>query len=219
MTYLRTLLLCAVFISAIPANAEQSLDEGIQALQKSWAIANYATEENQQDAAFTKLTEQAKVLTAAFPDKAQPYVWQAIITSTHAGVSGGFSALGKVKKARKLLEKAESIDPNVLDGSIYTSLGSLYYQVPGWPLGFGNDKKAEQYLKKALSINPDGIDSNYFYGDFLMEQNRYKDAITYLEKSLRAADRPNRPLADKGRRQEASKKLKEARAVVADRES
>jgi len=215
----RITLIVLLLVTSTFVNAKSSLEEGIQSLQTLWAIANYDTTEDKQDKAFTDLTEQARLLTEAYPDKAQTYVWQAIITSTHAGVSGGFSALGKVKEARRLLEKAESIDANVLNGSIFTTLGSLYYQVPGWPLGFGNNKKAEQYLQKALTANPDGIDSNYFYGDFLMEQNHYKDAIKYLEKSLRAADRPNRPLADKGRRQEATTKLKEAREIAADRES
>jgi hypothetical protein len=57
-----------------------------------------------------------------------------------------------------------AIDPRALQGSAYTSLGSLYYQVPGWPIGFGDDKRAEAMLLKALEINPDGIDPNYFYG-------------------------------------------------------
>ena len=60
----------------------------------------------------------------------------------------------------------------MLNGSVYTSLGSLYYQVPGWPIGFGSDKKAESYLKKALAVNPDGMDPNYFYGDFMLQEKK-----------------------------------------------
>ncbi len=40
-----------------------------------------------------------------------------------------------MKEARASLEAALKIAPEALDGSAYTSLGSLYYQVPGWPLG------------------------------------------------------------------------------------
>ena len=113
-----------------------------------------------------------------------------------------------------MLEQAESIDPEALNGSIYTSLGSLYYQVPGWPVGFGSDEQAEKYLKKALSINPDGIDPNYFYGDCLLEQRRYTEAARYLEKALQAPDRPDRALADEGRREEARARLALARRHI-----
>ena len=48
-----------------------------------------------------------------------------------------------------------------MDGAAYTSLGALYYQVPGWPLGFGDDAAARTMLRKGLAIDPDGIDANY----------------------------------------------------------
>ncbi|QTG98208.1 tetratricopeptide repeat protein, partial [Vibrio furnissii] len=63
-------------------------------------------------------------------------------------------ALSLVKEAKVLLEQVIETAPETLDGSAYTSLGSLYYQVPGWPIGFGDDDKAEAMLQKALEINP-----------------------------------------------------------------
>ncbi len=129
-------------------------------------------------------------------------------------MTGGLGALGKVKEARRLLEAALQIDATVLDGSAYTSLGSLYYQVPGWPIGFGDDEKAESNLKKALAINPDGIDPNYFYGDFMLEQDNYSEAVRYLEKASAAPPRPDRPLADLGRKREISAKLAQARSKL-----
>jgi Tfp pilus assembly protein PilF len=65
-----------------------------------------------------------------------------------------------------------------------------------------SDKKARTYLQKALKINPDGIDSNFFYGDFLIEQNDKAQAKTVLQHALAAKNRPGRELADKGRRAE-----------------
>ncbi|MBV2263899.1 MAG: tetratricopeptide repeat protein, partial [Thauera sp.] len=102
-----------------------------------------------------------------------------------------------------------------LDGSAYTSLGGLYYQVPGWPLGFGDDAQAEKLLKQALAINPGGIDPNYFYGDFLSRQKRYAEARTALEKALAAPDRPGRESADAGRRAEARRLLEQVVAKLA----
>jgi len=201
--------------AAADPNANLSLDASIQELQQEWAVVKYQTAKDRQDAAFTLLEAKAESAVQAYPQAAEPLVWEAIILSTHAGVSGGLGALSKVKQARVLLEKAASIEPNALHGSIYTSLGSLYYQVPGWPIGFGDDKKAEQYLKQALTQNPDGIDQNYFYGDFLRDQGRYKEAVTYLTKAINAAPRPHRELADQGRREEAKHVLAMVEAKLA----
>ena len=208
-----TALLAALQLPLAHVHAA-SLDEGVVALQADWAVAKYQTAPDQQDKAFTVLTARAEALVAENPGRAEPLVWEAIIVSSHAGATGGLGALGKVKKARELLEKAEKIDPNTLHGSIYTSLGSLYYQVPGWPLGFGDHKKAEEYLKKAVAMNQDGIDPNYFYGDFLRDEGRYQEAAQYLKKALAAPDRPGRTVADTGRREEARQALAKVEAEL-----
>jgi tetratricopeptide (TPR) repeat protein len=201
---------------AVQASADdKALEQGIQGLQSDWALAKYHTPEAEQDAAFAALTRDAEALSAAYPQRAEPLTWQAIIESTHAGVVGGLDALSKVKHARALLEQAERLDANALQGSIYTSLGSLYYQVPGWPLGFGDDERAEALLRKALELNPEGMDPNYFYGDFLRDQGRYQEAARYLQKAVEAPPRPNRPVADAGRRDEASRALAEVRTHLA----
>ncbi|MCK9247307.1 MAG: tetratricopeptide repeat protein, partial [Anaerolineaceae bacterium] len=94
-----------------------------------------------------------------------------------------------------------------LQGSAYTSLGTLYANVPGWPVGFGDSEKAEELLKQAIAINPDGIDSNYFYGKFLLTEKRYPEAREYLTKAQNAAPRVDRPLADAGRQKEIAAAL------------
>ncbi|MBK9131668.1 MAG: hypothetical protein IPM20_08570 [Gammaproteobacteria bacterium] len=208
-------LITALMIgAAAPAQEGDPLAQDILRLQDGWAVAKYRTPEKQQDEAFKRLVSEADQVVASHEGRAEPLVWKAIILSSHAGAVGGLGALGKVKEARRLLEQAEAIDPAALDGSIYTSLGSLYYQVPGWPVGFGSDEQAEKYLKKALSINPDGIDPNYFYGDYLLDQKRYEEAARYLEKALQAPDRPDRALADEGRREEARTRLALARKHI-----
>lgn len=209
------LLVFGLGLTTLPL-AAASLDDEIRALQQQWAQVKYQTAKEQQDAAFERLTQQAEATVGHYPDRAEPLIWQAIIVSSHAGATGGFGALSKVKQARELLLAAEHLNPTALDGSIYTSLGSLYYQVPGWPLGFGDDEKAEEHLKRALELNPDGIDPHYFYGDFLRDQGRYQEATTYLERALKAADRPGRPIADQGRRAEAQQALQSVMAKLKD---
>jgi len=219
--YTSKLLLSALLVTAgFPALAQNAMlvpdempqvqevvlspmDQDIASLQKEWARIKYQlSDKKRQLSAIHTLEANASKITAKYPNKAEPRIWEGIIVSTDAGFTGGLSALGKVKTAKKLFEGALKINSKAMDGSAYTSLGSLYYQVPGWPIGFGSDDKAEEYLKKALSINPNGIDPNYFYGDFLAQDGRKKEAKVYFERALQAPDRPSRPLADTGRRQE-----------------
>jgi Tfp pilus assembly protein PilF len=88
--------------------------------------------------------------------------------------------------------------------------------VPGWPIGFGDNDKAEKNLKQALSLNPNGIDSNFFYGDFLLQNGRYDEAKAYLERALQAPARPGRELADAGRRQEIKAVLAQVQEKMKD---
>ncbi|WP_299194420.1 tetratricopeptide repeat protein [uncultured Amphritea sp.] len=190
--------------SSFAAQASQSeMLKDVAVLQSEWAKIKYQmSDEKLQLSAIEKLEQQAALTSAKYSDFAEPKIWQGIILSTDAGIVKGLSALGKVKEAKKLFETSLEQNPTALNASAHTSLGSLYYQVPGWPIAFGNDEKAEQHLKAALAVNPDGIDANYFYADFLMESKRYDEARVHFEKALKAQVRPDRPIADAGRRHE-----------------
>lgn len=210
MNAFRTLIIAALGFTALPAFALSDNGQAqLQQLQTRWAEINYETPQKQREAAFATLVTQADAALASEPRAPELLIWRGIILSTQAGAKGGLGALGLVKQAKASLEQALAIDPKALAGSAYTSLGSLYYQVPGWPIGFGDDEQAEKMLKQALAINPNGLDPNYFYGDFLQRQKRYEQARAALEKALAAKDRPGRELADQGRRAEATALLQQ----------
>ena len=202
-TLLYATLAFVVFATLAQAETPQSLDAELAAVQSAWAVANYETPPGDARVqAFEALSRRAEALVKAFPTRPEPLVWQGIVLSTYAGAKGGLGALGLAKQSRAALEAAMKLDPNALQGSAYTSLGTLYYKVPGFPLGFGNKGKAREYLEHALALNPDGIDPNFFYGEFLFEQDEYAPALEHLQKALRAAPRPGREVADSGRRKE-----------------
>lgn len=202
-------LTLALLLACTGARAD--VTEDIVPLQQKWAEIRYQMPENERAKAFEALAAEADKVTAANPGKAEALIWQGIILSTWAGAKGGLGALSLCKRAKTALEQALSIDPNALQGSAYTSLGSLYYQVPGWPVGFGDDDKAEEMLKKALAIAPDGIDANYFYGDYLYEQERFEEALKVLEHAAAAPPRPGREAADAGRQAEIAAKIAEVK--------
>jgi len=204
-----TMVSMAASASAVAAPAD--FDAELIAIQQAWATANYETPVAARETAFASLAERAAAFSQRHPDRAEPLVWEGIVLSTYAGAKGGLGALGIVKQARERLEKAQKIDANALDGSVYTSLGSLYAKVPGFPVGFGNDKKAREYLEKAVSLNPTGIDSNYFYGEYLLDHGDNAKALVHFEKALKAPPRPHRESADTGRRQEIAALMDKAR--------
>jgi tetratricopeptide (TPR) repeat protein len=200
------LRISAISLLAV-SSAWASVDDDVAGLQREWEKIKYQMPSTDQEKAFERLVQQADKAIAQNPGKAEALIWHAIIEASYAGARGGLGALGHVKNAKAHLEAALDINPNALDGSAYTSLGSLYYQVPGWPIGFGNDKKAEELLKKGLSVNPDGIDPNYFHGDFLFRAGDYAGAEKALRKALQAPARPTRKLADDGRKKEIQQLL------------
>lgn len=204
-----SILLLSLFSNLLMA--DEKLDSDIASLQHEWAKANYSTPKDAQENAFRNLTEQAHQLSEKHAKAPETLIWEGIANAGYAKAKGGLGALKLAEKARDLLLVAEKSNPNALQGSAYTSLGSLYYKVPGWPIGFGDKKKAKAYLEKALQINPSGIDPNYFYADFLSEQGEYKQAIPYYEKALAATPRVGREDADAGRRAEAEAGLKLAK--------
>lgn len=198
-----TTLVALAATSALAHASAQNLDDTIAGIGHDWAKAYYQTADKGKDAAFATVIASAKDAAQAFPGKAEPIVWEAIALSSAAKVEGGFSALRKAREARDLLLSAESIDPNVINGAVYTSLGSLYANVPGWPISFGDKKKARIYLEKAIALAPADIDSNYFYADYLASEGEYAKAAAHLRNALAAPPRPGREDADAGRRQEA----------------
>ena len=192
--------------------ATAGMTEEVVELQDEWARIKYLLPEKERENAFKLLADKAEKIKATQNNNAEALIWEGIILSTYAGEKGGLGALGLAKKARTSFEEAISIDPAAMKGSAYTSLGSLYYQVPSWPIGFGDDDKALEYLSRGLQLNPDGIDSNYFYGDYLMKQGEFTKAEEILNKALQAAGREGREVADQGRRKEIEEALNKLKA-------
>ncbi len=206
---MKNMMLLLVFIAlSSPALADEKLDNEIAQIQHDWAKANYKTPKDAQESSFKSLTEQAHQITINSANAPEAMVWEAITLSGYAKAKGGIGALKFAEKSRDLLLAVEKSNPTTLQGSAYTSLGSLYYKVPSWPIGFGDKKKARAYLEKALQINPTGIDPNYFYADFLSSQGEYVKAVEYYKKALAAPARPVREDADTGRRKEAEEGLR-----------
>lgn len=198
----------------LPATADD-FSAQLTSIQHAWDQANYGTADAQaKKSSLEQLARRTQDFVKQNPGRAEALIWQGIVLSSYAGAKGGLGALSLAKQARDSLLAALNIDPNALRGSAYTSLGALYYKVPRFPLGFGSHDKAAEYLQHALAVNPEGIDPNYFYGEFLFEEGEYKQSLHYLQVAQSAPPRPDRPLADTGRRREIDALMARVRAKL-----
>lgn len=201
------LAVLALLLLSARTMAQLDIDASINDLQQRWAVANYEMRGQPRIAALEALAQSALRLRAMNPDRVEVWIWSGMIQATLASAGTGINSLNAATAARIDLERALGMDPTAMGGAAYTSLGALYYKMPGWPLGFGDRRKAEELLLQALKINPDGIDSNYFYGDLLQEEGRRRLARIHLLRAQNAPPRPGQALADTGRRRDIAKLL------------
>jgi tetratricopeptide (TPR) repeat protein len=199
---MKRMLVTFLFAASLVPAVHAAVEDDVRALQTEWAQIKYVAPASEQEKSFEKLAQAAEAVRQRYPNRAEPAIWYGIIAGSYGGAKGGLGALSIVKEAKKAFEDALAIDRNALDGSALTSLGSLYYMVPGWPVGFGDDKKALEMLEAGLAVNPTGIDANYFMGDYLFRKGDYAGARAALTKALAAPPRTGRAVADEGRRKE-----------------
>ncbi len=185
-----------------------SYDPDALRLALAWERIKFQVEDpgellNQMDS----LGQQADALAEQHPDNTEILIWDGIITSEraslaneHGGLTGPVRALQYATRARDILDRMEKKDPKAFEAGAPTSLGVLYYRVPGFPMGFGDKKKARHYLEEAVRDAPNGLDAHYFYGDFLQEQGEYAKSAEVLKHALTLPARPERPIWDKNRR-------------------
>lgn len=212
-TLARASILGAALAMTVSAHAAENgpVEQTYRHIETEWAknkylIADAGESKRKMDA----LGVEADAFAARFPDHVEALIWDGIITSERASMANPISALSLAKRALALLEKAEAMDPMVLDAGAPTSLGVLYYRVPGFPIAFGDAKKARRLLMEAVKNAPTSMDAHYFYGDFLNEQGEYAKAATELRLVLSMPPHPDRPVWDKYRRIVADELLAKA---------
>ncbi|CCB63744.1 MULTISPECIES: tetratricopeptide repeat protein [unclassified Hyphomicrobium] len=192
-----TAVIASGFVShakAAPA-AKSHFDEDVLSVANDWARVKYLSKSNDErqrnmDAVGAKADELAQ----RYPDQPEALIWDGIVTSERASLTWGIGALNLASKARDVLLKAESLNPKAADAGAPTSLGVLYYRVPGFPFGWGDKDKARAYLEEAVKNAPNGRDAHYFYADFLYEQGEYKAAEYELKQGLSSPAHPERPI-------------------------
>jgi tetratricopeptide (TPR) repeat protein len=187
----------ASLATAAPA-AQSQFENDVLAVANDWARVKYLSKAEAERKQYMEVVgAKADELAQKYPDRPEALIWDGIVTSERASLTWGISALDLASKARDVLLKAERMDPKASDAGALTSLGVLYYRVPGFPFGWGDKDKARAYLEAAVKYAPNGRDAHYFYADFLYEQGEYKKAELVLKEGLSSPAHPERPIWDK----------------------
>lgn len=178
-----------------PANEKVLLINEIDKIESSWAEAYYSNslKNDEKEKKYSELLEKVETLIQKNPQAAEPVVWKGILYSNIAGVVGPLTALSKAKSAMAYFKDSLALNPQALNGAAFVNLGMMYHQMP-WPTG--SEEEAEKMFKKALKVSTEIVDANFFYGMFLMDQDRSKEAFKFLEKASQLQPRSNQVFAD-----------------------
>lgn len=195
-----------VLATTAPVGA-MAADGDLVALEQRWAALKYEPPADGDRVARAEDLQQAVASLAARDPRRETLLLQANALLLTAEFMHSTASLRKVRAARDLLLQADRTQPN--NPAVLLALGSIYYEVPGWPIAFGSRKTAEDYLRRAIAIDPDGRDTNYFMGDMLLEAGRAKEATAYLERALAAAQQNT--LLERGRRAEILEAMEKAK--------
>ncbi len=187
------------------AAENKELNADILRLALDWEHIKFEVQDKDlQEKQMAALADRAASLVQKYQNRPEAVIWLGILVSEQASMASEngspFKALGLAKQARDILAPVAQADPFVLDAGAPTSLGVLFYRVPGFPIGFGDKAKARQLLEEAVTNAPTGLDANYFYGDFLYEQHEFPQAEKVLQRALALPPHPERPIWDKSRR-------------------
>ena len=195
--------------------ADDPVATEVKQIQIKWETIKFTVPEgDQQTDQMAALGTEADAMAAQHPDRVEALIWAGVITSERASMVNPVSALSLANRARDTLEKAYKMSPTALDAGAPTSLGVLYYRVPGFPVAFGDKAKARKLLEEATATAPQGLDAWYFYGDFLLAQGEYKKAKAAFDHALAIPVHPDRPLWDKNRRLVIHEKLDQIQAKL-----
>lgn len=198
-------IIFVVFLLLPHAGFAKNLESIVHSIESEWATIYFAADTSDKKSAYTRLLKRITNLSNEMPNTPELLFWQATIIASRAEHQNGIEALTAIHKAQELLLKTIAIKPETMDGSAFVTLGTLYYLAPGWPIAFGDDNKAEKYLKKGLQINPNGIESNYYYGHFLLTQDRPQKALEHFNIALKGPVRKEQVFADTQLKEEVKK--------------
>jgi hypothetical protein len=117
---------------------------------------------------------------AAHPQKAEVVYYYATIGLCYLDFHR-MKALFVINDLLRAFEVAQKLDPLIDDAGPDRSLGILYHELPGWPVGRGDKKKALQHLEAAVKLAPTRAANRVTLAKLMAEFDRYDEGWKHIE--------------------------------------
>jgi tetratricopeptide (TPR) repeat protein len=108
--------------------------------------------------------------------------WFAVNAGQYGKLKGIIKSLFLVKPMKAACNNVLKKDPGFEDGSAYTILGAIEYEVPG-----GDLDKCITLCKKKLGYKPDDMTANLYLGKTYYKKKEYATSKKYLEHMIATA--------------------------------
>jgi tetratricopeptide (TPR) repeat protein len=147
-------------------------------------VGNHAPAEKERKKALDQGIDVGRKAAALEPKRPEGHFWLAANMGTMAeaaGLTAGLKYRGTIKSE---LETVLKLDPAFMDGSADRALGRWYFKVPR--LFGGSNKTAEKHLRASLVRAPDSTVSHFFLAEVLIDEDRFAEARTELQKVIDA---------------------------------
>lgn len=117
---------------------------------------------------------------AAHPQKAEVVYYYATIGLCYLDFHR-MKALFIINDLLRAFQIAQKLDPLIDDAGPDRSLGILYHELPGWPMGKGDKKKALQHLEASVRIAPTRAANRVTLAKLMAEFKRYDEGWKHIE--------------------------------------
>jgi hypothetical protein len=77
--------------------------------------------------------------------------------------------------------EARKLDPAIDDAGADRSLGILYHELPGWPLGRGDSEKSVYHLREAVRLAPERAANRLVLAKILADADLYDEGWKHIE--------------------------------------
>jgi len=174
-----------------PVKEAMTLLEGVMADNEdaAWKFARASyfvgvriSDKAQKEAIFDKAYKTLRPYYDAGTDNLGSNYWFALSAGKYGKLHGIVRSLFLVKPMKTACNKIIAKNPGYEEGSAYTILGAIEYEVPGGDLALCID-----YCSKKLKYEPDDITANLYLGKAYNKQKEYAKAKERLEHLIATA--------------------------------
>jgi len=134
---------------------------------------------------YAKLGHQAaKLALQKDPQDALANLFSPVALLMFTFIKGPLNTLHHLGQVRDEAKRVAERFPDVIRGSAFTLLGSLYMEAPVFPVSFGDRTLSKQFLRKAVDYEQNST-SQLMMARLLLRQGQQAQAKQYLERTLK----------------------------------